>query len=403
MTCYSGYGIVPNEGSKDDLMRHVVCVDRKSGRILWTKDFKALQPESTYSGGNNSQHGYSSSTPASDGERLYVFFGKSGVYCLDLDGNERWHVSVGEGVTGWGSSNSPLLYKNLVIINASVESGSLVALNKQTGEEVWRTKGTRSSWNTPILVSVPKGKTEVVVVNSGHILGFDPADGKIYCVSQRNGTFVLAAIPERTMPGPYQKTILTTCALAVILAIYPAAFAEEDAAAEKSFTVVLLPDTQNYSEKYPDTYVAQTLWIRERLKNDNIKFVIHLGDIVQTSTKKPEWENANQAMRLLDGVVPYSMVPGNHDMVVKSRDSTLYNEYFSPARFADRKWYGGHMGETNDNNYCFFEACGMKFMVISLEFAPRNETLEWAAGVARRHLTTVQTLFVTLSSLLSRS
>ena len=187
------------------------------------------------------------------------------------------------------------------------------------------------------------------------------------------------------MPDLFRRAILTAFASVVFLAIHQSVFAEEAAPADKGFTVVLLPDTQNYSEKYPDTYAAQTLWIREHLKDDNIKFVIHLGDIVQTSTKKPEWENANRAMRLLDGIVPYSMVPGNHDMVVKTRDSTLYNQYFSPARFADRKWYGGHMGKTNDNNFCFFEASGMKFMVISLEFAPRDEALEWAAGVASRH------------------
>ena len=187
------------------------------------------------------------------------------------------------------------------------------------------------------------------------------------------------------MLNPLKRTILMVSGITVVIAFHVFAFAEEDVADEKSFTIVLLPDTQNYSEKYPDTYVAQTLWIRERVKDDNIKFAIHLGDIVQTSTKKPEWENANRAMRLLDGVVPYSMVPGNHDMVVKNRDSTLYNEYFSPSRYADRKWYGGHMGKTNDNNFCFFEACGMKFMVISLEFAPRDEALIWAANVAKSH------------------
>ena len=162
------------------------------------------------------------------------------------------------------------------------------------------------------------------------------------------------------------------------------AFADEKTA-KKSFSVVLLPDTQNYSEKYPATYIAQTLWIRKQAKKNNIKFAIHLGDIVQTSTKKPEWENANRAMRLLDGVVPYSVAPGNHDMVVKRRDTSLYNQYFSVARFKNEKWYGGHLGKTNDNNYCFFEACGMKFMVINLEFAPRDETLKWAADVAKRH------------------
>ncbi len=182
----------------------------------------------------------------------------------------------------------------------------------------------------------------------------------------------------------FRNVILTACAIAAAFAMHRATFAEENAA-EKSFTVVLLPDTQNYSEKFPETYVAQTLWIRDRVKDDNIKFVVHLGDIVQTSTKKPEWENADRAMRLLDGVVPYSMVPGNHDLIVNSRDSALYNEYFAPARFADCKWYGGHMGDTNDNNFCFFEACGMKFMVVSLEFAPRDEALQWAAEVTRRY------------------
>jgi len=187
------------------------------------------------------------------------------------------------------------------------------------------------------------------------------------------------------MQNTIRRAILFASAFVFVIAFQAAVFAEENTTDEKSFTVVLLPDTQNYSEKYPDTYVAQTLWIRKRVKEDNVKFAIHLGDIVQTSTKKPEWENANRAMRLLDGVVPYSVAPGNHDMVVKNRNTTLYNHYFSPARFKGREWYGGHMGKTNDNNYCFFEACGMKFMVINLEFAPRDEALEWAAGVVKRH------------------
>ena len=189
------------------------------------------------------------------------------------------------------------------------------------------------------------------------------------------------------MSHHFQIAMCATLALAS-LAIVGAARAENEpqkAAAEQSFTVVLLPDTQFYSEKFPDTYTAQTLWIRQRLKEDNIKFAVHLGDIVQNSTNEPEWLNANRAMEILDGVAPYSVVPGNHDMQIKSRNTELYNRYFSPQRFKDRKWYGGHLGETNDNNYCFFEACGMQFMVISLEFAPRDETLAWATEVAAKH------------------
>jgi outer membrane protein assembly factor BamB len=178
LTCYTGYGVEDGAGDMDQLMRHLVCVDRAKGEILWTRDFKPLLPESQYKGRNNTQHGYSSSTLASDGKRLYAFFGKSGVYCLDLDGKEIWRQSVGTGTKGWGSANSPVLYKDLVIINASIESGSLVGLDKNTGKELWRTKGIRSSWNTPVLVEAPGGGSELVVNESAAVIGFDPADGK---------------------------------------------------------------------------------------------------------------------------------------------------------------------------------------------------------------------------------
>jgi hypothetical protein len=138
LTCYSGYGLEPGKGNMNKLMRHLVCVDRDKGTILFTRDFKPVLPESAYGpGGNESQHGYSSSTPASDGKNLFAFFGKSGVYCLDLDGKEVWHAKVGTGTNGWGSANSPVLYKDLVIINASIESNSVVALGKKTGNERW--------------------------------------------------------------------------------------------------------------------------------------------------------------------------------------------------------------------------------------------------------------------------
>jgi hypothetical protein len=155
------------------------------------------------------------------------------------------------------------------------------------------------------------------------------------------------------------------------------------------FTVVLLPDTQFYSEKYPETFVAQTMWIRERAKADNIKFVVCLGDIVQNAHVEDEWRRADEAARILDGVVPYSSVPGNHDLVVKdkviTRDSTLYNKYFGIERFRKEPFYGGHAGASNDNNYCTFRAADRDFLVLSLEFAPRDEMLDWAADICQKH------------------
>jgi hypothetical protein len=148
------------------------------------------------------------------------------------------------------------------------------------------------------------------------------------------------------------------------------------------FTIVLLPDTQRYTWMNPGTFYAQTDWIvrdRERL---NIRFVIHLGDIVDDYTDA-EWEVADRAMGMLDGVVPYSVVPGNHDLGreegdVLVRNSSKYNAVFPPRRYRDRPWYGGHMGVSNENNYCLFEAGGEEYLVLSLEFGPPDATLDWA-------------------------
>src|SRR5207244_2311670 len=111
------------------------------------------------------EHGYASATPVTDGERVFVFFGKSGVLAFDMDGKQLWHKSVGTGTDrmGWGSAASPILYKDLVIVNAAIESGSLVALNKKTGDEVWRTKGISTTWASPILVQTKDGKHEIVL------------------------------------------------------------------------------------------------------------------------------------------------------------------------------------------------------------------------------------------------
>ena len=155
------------------------------------------------------------------------------------------------------------------------------------------------------------------------------------------------------------------------------------------FTVVLLPDTQFYSETYPATYVAQTEWIRARRKADNIRFVIHLGDIVQNAMVEEEWERADRAHQVLDGDVPYSVLPGNHDLDLLdgklTRGATMYDKYFGPQRFTAQPWYHGNFQDSNANNYCVFEASGLKFLVLSLEYAPRDAAIEWATKVLEAH------------------
>lgn len=173
VTCYSGYG-TGDSGSMDDLRLHVVCANAGNGEIVWDKEIQPKLPESN----RVRDHGYAGPTPVTDGEALYVFFGKTGVLKFDLAGNQLWQTDVGSGTHGWGCGTSPVLYKNLVIVNASVESRSLVAIDKESGKEVWRAAGMSSSWNTPHLVQLPGGEQELVVSVQRNILGFDPATGE---------------------------------------------------------------------------------------------------------------------------------------------------------------------------------------------------------------------------------
>lgn len=174
LTGFSGYN-VPGQaaGSMEDLRLHLLCVNRQDGSLLWNKSLQAKTPEQARIREN---HGYASATPFADSERIYAFFGKSGVIAFTHDGEQLWQAHVGDGLSGWGSAASPMLAGDLVIINASVESESLIALDKRTGKEVWKVPGIRESWNTPILVEVD-GRKELAVAIMGKVLGIDPATG----------------------------------------------------------------------------------------------------------------------------------------------------------------------------------------------------------------------------------
>lgn len=213
LTSYTGYN-VPGQpaGDMEQLKLHLLCLDRANGKQIWVADIAPKLPEQARIRDN---HGYASSTPVVEGDRIYAFFGKTGVFAFDLEGRQLWQADVGSTLNGWGSANSPVLFKDLVIINASVESQSMVAVDKKTGKEIWRAKGINESWNTPILVAAEGDKIELAVAVQGKILGFDPstgeqlwlcatdigwymvpsmvaADGIIYALGGRSGTAALA-------------------------------------------------------------------------------------------------------------------------------------------------------------------------------------------------------------------
>ncbi len=182
VTCYSGYGLTKdNPGEIENLVRHLVCVDLASGKKLWQKDVKAVMPEDPYAGIGVTAHGYASHTPVSDGKNIYTFFGKGGVHAFDMDGNELWNANAGKesDPTKWGSSSSPIVHNNTVIVTASAESQAIIGYDKSTGEEKWRqeAKGLDGMWGTPSLIKVDDDRTDLVMCVAKELWGLDPETG----------------------------------------------------------------------------------------------------------------------------------------------------------------------------------------------------------------------------------
>jgi outer membrane protein assembly factor BamB len=165
----------------DDLVRHLTCYDRATGKLIFDKAVPPVVKDEPYEG-MFTQTGYTANTPASDGKHVYCFFGVSGVYCFDMDGNELWHQSVGTNFDErrWGTASSLLLTDDLVIVTAASESNSIVALKKSDGQKVWNFDSDQlnGTWSTPILARTPDGREELVFAVPGAVWAFDPATGK---------------------------------------------------------------------------------------------------------------------------------------------------------------------------------------------------------------------------------
>lgn len=183
VTCYSGYGESrTNIGDMADLKRHLVCVNREDGKVMWVRNFVPHLPEDKFTGMGVPEHGYSSSTPVSDGKHVFVFFGKSGVFAYDFDGKEVWKKSVGtaSGSRKWGSAASPIIANGVLIVIASDEDEAVYGLDPATGDEIWKTKSpdVANVWNSPI-VTGEKDKTQVLLSIPKKVWALDPKTGDL--------------------------------------------------------------------------------------------------------------------------------------------------------------------------------------------------------------------------------
>lgn len=146
------------------------------------------------------------------------------------------------------------------------------------------------------------------------------------------------------------------------------------------FTIIVLPDTQHYSDEFPEIYMSQTQWILEHKDDLNIVFVSHMGDIVQhDDADESEWKAADAAMSLLDGVIPYGVLPGNHDMQVGG-EAIYYEHYFPASRFDEYEWWGGSFDD-NRYNYQLFSAGGDEYIILHMQYCPTDAGIDWANTV----------------------
>ncbi len=181
--------------------RLVLCLDRGDGHLLWKRAAWEGAPEKVHE-----MNPWASATCATDGERVVAFFGHGGLHCYDVEGNKLWSRELGDFAGPWGTAASPIIVDDLVVQNCDAdESSFLIALNKETGAEVWRTERQAiRGWSTPIVIE-HDGRREIVLNGHHGVNAYDPLTGKElwFCKgSIGRGTPTVA---------PYRDLLISVC------------------------------------------------------------------------------------------------------------------------------------------------------------------------------------------------
>lgn len=159
--------------------------------------------------------------------------------------------------------------------------------------------------------------------------------------------------------------------------------------AQESFEIVVLPDTQTYIEEYPEVFESQMKWLASNEKR--FAYVLHVGDVTQNNSEV-EWKRAADGFSLIRGKIPYSIALGNHDMgstegkFADTRNTEKANRYFPLEDYTKHTEVIATFPEGTIDNLCTeFDAGGQKWLVLSLEFGPRNKTIDWANKMIVQH------------------
>ncbi len=171
-----GFGSGPAPSNFYDFM--VVCYDRATGNENWRTTLTSQVPHEA----GHKTNTFASSSPITDGEKIFVSFGSQGIYCLDLDGNKLWAKDLGQMQTRnqFGEGSSPAVHQGRLVVPFDHEGESfIVALDAATGDEVWRqARDEKSTWATPLIAEY-QGRTQVVANGSNRVRSYDLATGEL--------------------------------------------------------------------------------------------------------------------------------------------------------------------------------------------------------------------------------
>lgn len=186
-----------------------------------------------------------------------------------------------------------------------------------------------------------------------------------------------------------------------VTAVAPEAHADADPPVP-SFTLVVLPDTQNAVQSKPELFSAQTDWILQHQVELNIPFVVHVGDVVEWPSRTSDWTRATAAMSPLNQQVPYAISVGNHDFdawactpaatcdpnasIATDRSTTNFNTYFPLSTFNQSTSFVGSFPTGRTDNTAFkFAGGGLSWLVVSLAYQPTDAEVAWANDLITQH------------------
>jgi outer membrane protein assembly factor BamB len=164
--------------TEDSGQRLLLCLDRSDGKVVWQREVIKSRLEAKHA-----LNSYASATPATDGKHIWVTFLDAPdiqIACYDFDGNLVWRRSPGSFQSIHGFCSSPVLYRDMVILNGDQDAEAwIVALDQATGAERWRTNrpNRTRSYCTPLLIDVD-GKKQLVLSGSKCVAGYDPDSGR---------------------------------------------------------------------------------------------------------------------------------------------------------------------------------------------------------------------------------